>query len=119
MGLVEGEGGGGGVGGAQPQLPGFSVFASIALLQIRFLGIQFHSFDIKKYYQSSYLKRNALIDRQRHPNKKLKMRHTHQYIVSAKRIQTLKIREYIVHFNMVKLEIRLNNISLQPPVMPS
>ena len=51
MGLVEGEGGEGrGVGGAQPQLPGFSVFASIALLQIRFLGIQFHSFAIKKYY---------------------------------------------------------------------
>ena len=41
MGLVEGEGGEGrGGGGAQPQLPGFSVFASIALLQMRFLQIQ-------------------------------------------------------------------------------
>ena len=66
----------GGGGGAQPQLPGFSVFASIALLQIRFLGIQFHSFFIKKYHWTPYLQRNAWIDQQRHPNKKREMRHT-------------------------------------------
>ena len=76
VGLVEGEGGGRGGGGAQPQLPGFSVFASIALLQIRFLGIQFHSFFIKKYHWAPYLQRNAWIDQQRHPNKKREMRHT-------------------------------------------